>query len=56
MSEKSKEERIVDYVMSVAALDYAMKPYKEQKAELRKSVFCSLKGFIASSSAAIDVT
>jgi len=37
MSEKSKEERIVDYVMSVAALDDAMKPYKEQKAELRKS-------------------
>jgi flagellar biosynthesis/type III secretory pathway chaperone len=37
MSEKSKEERVVDYVMSVAALDEAMKPFKEQKTELRKS-------------------
>lgn len=37
MSEKTKEERVVDYVMSVAALDDAMKPFKEQKADLRKS-------------------
>ena len=37
MSEKSKEERVVDYVMSVAALDEAMKPFKEQKTDLRKS-------------------
>jgi len=37
MSEKSKEERIVDYVTSIAALDEAMKPFKEQKTDLRKS-------------------
>jgi hypothetical protein len=37
MSEKSKEERVIDYVMSIAALDDAMKPFKEQKTELRKS-------------------
>lgn len=37
MSEKSKEERIVDYVTSIAALDDAMKPFKEQKTDLRKS-------------------
>lgn len=37
MSEKTKEQRILEYVNSVAALDEAMKPYKEQKADLRKS-------------------
>ena len=37
MSDKSKQEHIVDYVNSIAALDDAMKPYREQKAELRKS-------------------
>ena len=37
MSDKTKEERIVDYVTSIAALDDAMKPYKEQKSDLRKS-------------------
>ena len=37
MSDKTKEERIVDYVTSIAALDDAMKPYKEQKGDLRKS-------------------
>lgn len=37
MGEKSKEERVVDYVTSIAALDEAMKPFKEQKTELRKS-------------------
>jgi flagellar biosynthesis/type III secretory pathway chaperone len=37
MSEKSKEERVVDYVTSIAALDEAMKPFKEQKTDLRKS-------------------
>jgi len=37
MSEKSKEEHIVDYVTSIAALDDAMKPFKEQKTDLRKS-------------------
>lgn len=37
MSEKSKEERVLDYVTSVAALDDAMKPFKEQKTDLRKS-------------------
>ena len=37
MSEKTKEERIVDYVTSIAALDDAMKPFKEQKSDLRKS-------------------
>ena len=37
MSEKTKEERVVDYVTSIAALDDAMKPFKEQKSDLRKS-------------------
>ena len=37
MSDKSKQEHIVDYVNSIAALDDTMKPYREQKAELRKS-------------------
>ena len=37
MSDKTKEERIVDYITSIAALDDAMKPYKEQKGDLRKS-------------------
>jgi hypothetical protein len=37
MSDKTKQEYIVDYVNSIAALDDAMKPYREQKAELRKS-------------------
>jgi hypothetical protein len=37
MSEKSKEERVLDYVTSIAALDDAMKPFKEQKTDLRKS-------------------
>jgi hypothetical protein len=37
MSDKTKQEHIVDYVNSIAALDDAMKPYREQKAELRKS-------------------
>jgi flagellar biosynthesis/type III secretory pathway chaperone len=37
MSEKTKEERVVDYVTSIAALDEAMKPFKEQKTDLRKS-------------------
>jgi len=37
MSEKTKEEYVVDYVTSIAALDDAMKPFKEQKADLRKS-------------------
>ena len=37
MSDKTKEERIVDYVTSIAALDDAMKPFKEQKSDLRKS-------------------
>lgn len=37
MSDKSKQEHIVDYVNSIAALDDAMKPYREQKTELRKS-------------------
>jgi len=37
MSEKTKEEHVVDYVTSIAALDDAMKPFKEQKADLRKS-------------------
>ena len=37
MSDKSKQEYIVDYVNSIAALDDAMKPFREQKADLRKS-------------------
>lgn len=37
MSDKTKQEHIVDYVNSIAALDDAMNPYREQKAELRKS-------------------
>ena len=37
MSEKTKEERVIDYVTSIAALDDSMKPFKEQKTDLRKS-------------------
>jgi len=37
MSEKTKEQHVVDYVTSVAALDDAIKPYREQKTDLRKS-------------------
>lgn len=37
MSEKTKEQRVVEYVTSIAALDDAMKPFKEQKTDLRKS-------------------
>jgi len=37
MSEKSKEERVIEYVTSIAALDECIKPYREQKADLRKS-------------------
>jgi hypothetical protein len=37
MSEKTKEERIVDYVTTIASLDDAMKPYRESKADTRKS-------------------
>ena len=37
MSEKTKEERIVEYVTSIAALDDCITPFREQKADLRKS-------------------
>jgi len=37
MSEKTKEQHVVDYVTSVAALEDAIKPYREQKTDLRKS-------------------
>lgn len=35
--EKTKEDRVLDYVTSIATLDEAMKPYREQKTDLRKS-------------------
>ena len=35
-TEKSKEDYIVDYVGSMAAIEDAMEPYKEQKRDLRK--------------------
>ncbi len=35
--EKTKEERIVEYVTSIAALDDCITPFREQKADLRKS-------------------
>jgi hypothetical protein len=37
MSDKTKQQHIVDYVNSIAALDDAMKPFREQKSDLRKS-------------------
>ena len=33
---KSREERIKDFVRSMAAVDQAMQPFKEQKTDLRK--------------------
>jgi hypothetical protein len=37
MSEKTKEQRVVEYVTAIATLDECIKPYREQKADLRKS-------------------
>ena len=34
---KSREERIKDFVRSMAAVDQAMQPFKEQKTDLRKN-------------------
>ena len=31
-----KEERIVNYIKSVAAIDEALEPFKEQKKELKR--------------------
>lgn len=33
----SKEERIVNYIKSVAAIDEALEPFKEQKKELKSN-------------------
>ena len=35
--EKTKEERLKDYIKSMAAIDEAILPYKEQKTDLKKS-------------------
>ena len=37
MSEKSKQDYVVDYINSIATLDEAIRPFKEQKSDLRKS-------------------
>jgi len=37
MNEKAKEEKIVEFVKAIAAIDYALEPYREQKRDLRKS-------------------
>ena len=35
--EVTKEERLKNYIKSMAALDEAIRPYKEQKTDLKKS-------------------
>lgn len=35
--EKTKEQRMQDYIKSVVAVEQAMEPFKEQKRDLRKS-------------------
>ena len=37
MAVKTKEELVLEYVKSIATLDDCMKPYREQKTDLRKS-------------------
>jgi len=34
---KTKEERIKDFVKALAAVDQAMQPFKEQRADLKKN-------------------
>ncbi len=35
--EKTKDERVKDFIKSMAALDESIKPFREQKSDLRKS-------------------
>jgi len=35
--EKTKDERVKDFIKSMAALDESIKPYREQKTDLKKS-------------------
>lgn len=35
--EKTKEERIRDFIKAMAALDESVKPFREQKSDLKKS-------------------
>lgn len=35
--EKKKEDHLKDYIKSLAAIDEAIQPYKEQKTDLKKS-------------------
>lgn len=35
--EKTKEERLRDYIKSMAAIDESIRPFKEQKTDLKKS-------------------
>lgn len=35
--EKTKEERMQDFIKSVVALEQAMEPFKEQRRDIRKS-------------------
>jgi len=35
--EKTKEERLKEYIKSMAALDESIRPFKEQKTDLKKS-------------------
>ncbi len=35
--EKTKDERVKDFIKSMAALDESIKPFREQKSDLKKS-------------------
>ena len=35
--EKTKDERVKDFIKGMAALDESIKPYREQKSDLKKS-------------------
>ena len=35
--EKTKEERLKDFIKSMATIDESIQPYKEQKSDLKKS-------------------
>ena len=35
--EKTKEDRIIDYIKSVATIEAAIEPFKEQKKDLKES-------------------
>jgi hypothetical protein len=37
MQEKTKQECVLEYINSIALLDEIIKPYRDQKTELRKS-------------------